>query len=141
VSWSNIRPENIGTTSSDGTMRYWTLSPEYFPVWDTHYRIGRYNHQDTLPIVRERDQNNIWFTKDQNYKYKNAKPWKTDVWDDEEESNEKRSAMMLSGALGLGEWGKPEPGTIYKGEKLVHANGAVITGKYTKKKKKQKQKN
>jgi hypothetical protein len=109
-------------------MCHWALVPEIFPVWDTYYRIGRYNHRDTLPIVRERDHSNIWFTKDQNYKYKNAKPWKTDVWDEGKEPRENRSAMLLSGALGLGKWGRPEPSTMYKGEKLGQVKGAVISG-------------
>ncbi|KAL9538365.1 hypothetical protein MBANPS3_010988 [Mucor bainieri] len=126
VTWSNIRPENLGTTASDGTMRYYTLSPEALPIWDTHYRITRYDQQDTLPIVRERKQGNIWFTKDQNYKYANAESWKTDVWDEGEYVEEERSTMLLAGALGLGEWGRPEPGTIYKGEEIVNARGAVV---------------
>ncbi|KAF1799366.1 WD40-repeat-containing domain protein [Mucor lusitanicus] len=126
VTWSNLRPENLGTTASDGTMRYYTLSPEAFPIWDTHYRITRYDQQDSLPIVRERKQGNIWFTKDQNYKYANAQSWKTDMWDEGEYIEEERSTMLLAGALGLGEWGRPEPGTIYKGEEIVNARGAVV---------------
>ncbi|EPB86426.1 hypothetical protein HMPREF1544_06788 [Mucor circinelloides 1006PhL] len=126
VTWSNIRPENLGTTASDGTMRYYTLSPEALPMWDAHYRITRYDQQDTLPIVRERKQGNIWFTKDQNYKYANAQSWKTDMWDEGEYIEEERSTMLLAGALGLGEWGRPEPGTIYKGEEIVKARGAVV---------------
>ncbi|KAK4521291.1 uncharacterized protein ATC70_011905 [Mucor velutinosus] len=126
VTWSNIRPENLGTTASDGTMRYYTLSPEALPIWDTHYRITRYDQQDTLPIVRERKKGNVWFTKDQNYKYANAQSWKTDIWDEGDYAEEERSTMLLAGALGLGEWGRPEPGTIYKGEEIVEARGAVV---------------
>ncbi|KAL0136263.1 WD40-repeat-containing domain protein [Mucor lusitanicus] len=131
VTWSNLRPENLGTTASDGTMRYYTLSPEAFPIWDTHYRITRYDQQDSLPIVRERKQGNIWFTKDQNYKYANAQSWKTDMWDEGEYIEEERSTMLLAGALGLGEWGRPEPGTIYKGEEIVNARGAVVKGRFS----------
>ncbi|KAI8364104.1 hypothetical protein BD560DRAFT_403639 [Blakeslea trispora] len=107
IAWSNVRPENIGTTSSDGWMRYWSLSPESFPAWDTHYRITQYSHQDTLPIVRERDQRNVWCIKDQHYKYNDAKPWRTDAWNDSDENiTIQRSAKLLSGALCIAQWGK-----------------------------------
>ncbi|KAI8378268.1 WD40-repeat-containing domain protein [Choanephora cucurbitarum] len=124
IAWSNVRPENIGTTSSDGFMRYWSLSPESFPAWDTHYRTTRYSNQDTLPIVRERDQHNMWCIKDQNYTYSDAKPWKTDAWlNSDEDVQAQRSAKLLSGALYISQWGKQRtPSTD-----LAEARGPVVS--------------
>lgn len=133
MTWSNIRPENIGTTTTDGVMRYWTLSPEGFPLWDTFYRVANFSYNDTLPITREFESENIWCVKDQQWSYKSkasttTKSWLSSVGDGGGEEIEKlRSTMLLAGALGLGEWGKPEPGTIYKGEDRVDAKGAVVS--------------
>jgi hypothetical protein len=116
----------MGTTSSDGILRSWTLSPESFPIWDTHYRIAKYTQSDTLPISREFVVDNIWCTKGERYKNKITKSWDDDDGDEGIEIEEPRSTMLLAGASGLGEWGRPEPGTIYKGEKNVHSNGPMI---------------
>ncbi|RCH83393.1 hypothetical protein CU098_004740, partial [Rhizopus stolonifer] len=129
ITWSNVRPENIGTATSDGFMRFWTLSPESFPIWDTHYRITHYSNQDTLPIVRERDQDNIWCIKDQNYRYGDTRSWRTNVWKEDVVDQDKRSAILLAGALRLGQWGKQDSGLKYKGEESVQARGPVVSGK------------
>lgn len=127
VTWSNIRPENIGTTSSGGTMRYWTLAPECLPIWDTFYRVADFDKQDTLPIIRDFEEENIWCTVDQRYKRRATKSWYTDV-----DEGVPRSTMMLVGALGLGEWGTPENGTRYKGEVIASSKGAAVSVKPSK---------
>ncbi|GAA5801476.1 hypothetical protein HPULCUR_006924 [Helicostylum pulchrum] len=127
ITWSNIRPENLGTTSTDGIMRYWTLSPESLPIWDTLYRLTDFDAQDTLPIPQEFESENIWCTKDNRYKHKSTHTWLTEV-----DEGHKKSTMLLAGALGLGEWGRPETGTIYKGETVVRAKGSVVSVKSSK---------
>jgi hypothetical protein len=120
-----MRPENIGTTSSDGIVRYWTLSPESFPLWDTHFKIAKYGNEDTLPISREFEEDNIWCVKGHRFRSKEIKSW---IEDDDEgiEQAKIRSTKLLAGAVGLGQWGKPEPGTIYKGEENVQSKGTVL---------------
>ncbi|KAI9478713.1 MAG: WD40-repeat-containing domain protein [Benjaminiella poitrasii] len=135
ICWSNIRPENIGTTASDGVMRYWTLIPEQLPIWDTHYRIANYSPGDALPIVREHEKHQS--SKEDCYIDNDEKKlWKKDdaIWNDENDNEQqtRKSTMLLVGALGLGEWGRPEAGTNYKGENVVNAKGSVISVKASK---------
>lgn len=126
VTWSNIRPENIGTTSSDGVMRYWTLSPENLPIWDTHYKVAQFSKEDTLPITREFEEDNKWCVKGQVFRDKKQISWMTDENDEGIEEIEMRSTKLLAGSLALGEWGKPDPGTIYKGEENVQSKGMAL---------------
>ncbi|KAG0190896.1 hypothetical protein DFQ28_001378 [Apophysomyces sp. BC1034] len=39
IAWSNMRPENLNTVSSDGTMKMWMLSTACIPVWDTFHDL------------------------------------------------------------------------------------------------------
>lgn len=126
VTWSNIRPENIGTTSSDGVMRYWTLSPENLPIWDTHYKIAQFSKEDTLPITREFEEENKWCVKGQVFREKKQKSWMTVDDDEGIEHTEMKFTKLLAGSLAMGEWGKPDPGTIYKGEENVPSKGMAL---------------
>ncbi|KAG2199367.1 hypothetical protein INT47_001549 [Mucor saturninus] len=127
LTWSNLRPENIGTTSTGGLMRYWTLCPECIPIWDTFYRVANFDKQDTLPISHEYEPDNIWLTIDQRRKRKESKHWFSTVDEDIP-----KSTMLLAGAMGLGEWGTPENGIQYKGEVIVASKGAAVSIKPSK---------
>jgi hypothetical protein len=109
-------------------MRYWTLSPEIFPLWDTYYRVANFSYNDTLPITREFESDNIWCVKDQQWlKSKTTtKSWLSEG-DEGIEIEQIRSTMLLAGGLGLGEWGRKEPGTKYKGEEIANAKGVSIS--------------
>jgi hypothetical protein len=109
-------------------LRYWTLSPESFPLWDTHFKIAHYGNKDTLPITREFEEDNIWCVKGQRFRDKAPKSWIADD-DGGIEQVTIRSAKLLAGAISLGEWGKPEPGSIYKGEENVPSKGTVLNPK------------
>lgn len=126
VTWSNIRPENIGTTSSDGVMRYWTLSPENLPIWDTHYKVAQFSKEDTLPITREFEEENKWCVKGQVFREKKHESWMTVDDDEGIEHTEMRFTKLLAGSLAMGEWGKPDPGTIYRGEENVPSKGMAL---------------
>ncbi|KAI8889334.1 WD40 repeat-like protein [Backusella circina FSU 941] len=130
ISWSNIRPENILTASFDGTMRFWALSPETYPIWDTHYRLGNYGETDSLPlnygsITKKGSTNKGWSRQSNGYMY--AKVMESWLSDGDSVNTEPKTTMKLVGALGLGEWGRREPGPIYKGEPIVEARGAVLS--------------
>ncbi|KAI8981856.1 hypothetical protein BDF20DRAFT_433284 [Mycotypha africana] len=123
-------------------MRCFTLSPEQFPVWDTYYRLADYDYDDTLPIVRQqsRDASTIWsFNKIHHQNIDNGPSFThwlsrlSSTTEGQTEMNKsKKSTMLLTGALGLGEWGIPEPGTVYKGENLANARGSVMQVKASK---------
>lgn len=110
-------------------MRFWSLYPENFPLWDTVSRTSSYSSQDTLPIVRESEQNNIWCTKQQNYSRIEPSSW-MNIWDKSEDMIETKSTIMLVGSMGLGSWGKMQSGFIYKGEKVVKPKGSPVASKF-----------
>jgi hypothetical protein len=116
-------------------MRFWALSPETYPMWDTHYRLGNYGETDSLPlnygsIIKRGNTNKGWSRQSNGYMYANE--METWLSDGDTLNIQPNTTMKLVGALGLGEWGKREPGPIYKGEPIVEARGAVLSIKSAK---------
>ncbi|KAI9306508.1 hypothetical protein BJ944DRAFT_263431 [Cunninghamella echinulata] len=46
VTWGNMRPEQLSTTSVDGTYRMWSLSTKQMPLWDTSDSINDDNDRN-----------------------------------------------------------------------------------------------
>ncbi|KAL0073673.1 WD40-repeat-containing domain protein [Phycomyces blakesleeanus] len=125
ISWSNLRPENISTTSSDGTMRMWTLSSDAIPIWDTYNKLTKSYEKNRQPVFQT-----IWEKRDWlRHEFKTKNEWQfKDIPDNEEPSQDSCSeTMMLVGAFGIGEWGKCDGVPIYVGEDSETSKGHVVS--------------
>lgn len=126
VTWSNIRPESLSTGATDGVLRYWALKCESLPIWDTIYRITEYDKEDTIPIPQKKYQtDNVWFINEE--QNPTGRRDSNNSWLSEFEDDHLKSTMLLVGSMGLGEWGRPETGTKYKGEDVVESRGPVVS--------------
>ncbi|KAI8384424.1 uncharacterized protein BYT42DRAFT_260539 [Radiomyces spectabilis] len=111
-----MRPENMGTASSDGTMRMWMLKADCLPVWDSWHRTARYSKQDTRPVEDPaRRFKDIWV-------YENAvgtlpTPFR---------NQEAPETPLLVGANGIGEWGRTESGPVFVNEDVDKSKGIVV---------------
>ncbi|KAI9492954.1 WD40-repeat-containing domain protein [Zychaea mexicana] len=118
ISWSNMRPENLTTASSD--------------VFDTHYQTAKWTKTDTPPATIRPMTKALWYSwlgstvdepwsaVDQHINYgDNDDPWGHSTDCDPE-------AMLLCGAIGIGEWGRSDKGPVYVGEDFEKSKGPVV---------------
>ena len=130
-----MRCENIATVSSDGTMRMWILKADAIPIFDSLYQTAKWSKHDT-PAASLRPQSKAlwhvwqqstieepWSKVDQHIYYSDN----DDPWGHSEDYG--AETMLLTGALGIGEWGRSDKGPVYIGEDFEKSKGSVIKGK------------
>ncbi|KAI9317977.1 WD40-repeat-containing domain protein [Dichotomocladium elegans] len=134
ISWSNMRPENLATTSADGTFRMWMLCKDAVPVSDTFYRARKWTKDDTPPAFLRPDERYIrqnwcgnakdlivpWAEAHPNYYYDDYDdPWGRSL-------DLEPQTMLLMGAIGVGGWGRTDKGPVYIGEDVEKSKGPVV---------------
>lgn len=130
-----MRPENLVTTSLDGTLRMWILNSKTIPLSDVHYRTNRWTRSDTRPMIMRPREKALW----DNWHFPEVEaPWSTidrrysytteeDPWGHSEDMEP--DTMLLPSALGVGEWGSSDQGPVYFGEDFEKSKGPVMAGK------------
>ncbi|KAI7847762.1 WD40-repeat-containing domain protein [Circinella umbellata] len=132
ITWSNMRCEILSTASSDGTMRLWIFKADAIPIFDSLYHTAKWSKRDT-PVSSLRPQSKAlwhswqqstieepWSKADQHIYYSDN----DDPWGHSEDYG--AETMLLTGALGIGEWGRSDKGPVYIGEDVEKSKGCVV---------------